>query len=67
MKKLRDNKMTRQITYKTIIGILPILQRFSADLGVTDINELAAILSNMTVDELCDYKFKDTTKELTSE
>lgn len=66
MKKFRDNKMTRQLTYKTIIGILPILQRFAADLGVTDINELADILSNMTVDELCDYKFKDTTKELTS-
>ena len=59
--------MTRQITYKTIIGILPILQRFASDLGVTDINELAGILTNMTVDELCDYKFKDTTKELTSE
>lgn len=53
------NKIARQITYKTVTGILPILQRFASDLGVTDINELSDIILNMSVDEFCDFKFKE--------
>lgn len=59
MKHASKNKLARQLTYKTVTGILPILQRFAADLGVTDINELSDIILNMSCDEFCDYKFKE--------
>lgn len=59
MKKASKNKLARQLTYKTVTGILPILQRFASDLDVHDIDELAMIILNMSCDEFCDYKFKE--------
>lgn len=59
MKKASKNKLARQLTYKTVTGILPILQRFASDLDVHDIDELATIILNMSCDEFCDYKFKE--------
>lgn len=59
MKNASKNKLARQLTYKTVTGILPILQRFAADLDVHDINDLSDIILNMSCDEFCDYKFKN--------
>lgn len=58
MKKASKNKLARQLTYKTVTGILPILQRFASDLDVHDIDELSTIILNMSCDEFCDYQFK---------
>lgn len=59
MKNATKNKLARQLTYKTVIGVLPIFQRFASDLDVFDIDELSTIILNMSCDEFCDFKFKE--------
>lgn len=59
IKKSSKNKIARQLTYKTVTGILPVLHRFAATLGINDIDELSTIICNMSVDEFCDFKFND--------
>lgn len=59
MKKASKNKLARQLTYKTVVGILPVLQRFAAKLNIYDIVELSTVITNMSVDEFCDFKLED--------
>lgn len=65
--KASKMKIARELSYKTVTGLLPVLQRFADSLGVYDINELSDIICNMSVDEFCDFKFKPTISELESE
>lgn len=58
--KASKMKIARELSYKTVTGLLPVLQRFADSLGVYDIDELADIICNMSVDEFCDFKFKDS-------
>lgn len=58
-KKVFGNKLSRQVVYKTVIGILPVLQRFSHSTGITNIDDLSCLINSMTVDEFCNFKFTD--------
>lgn len=57
--KASKNQLARHLTYKTVVGIIPILQRFASSLDVHDIDELSTIITNMSCDEFCDFKFKE--------
>lgn len=60
--KASKNRLARELTYRTVIGILPILQRFASDFDVSDINLLSDLILSMSVDEFCDHKFKDSSE-----
>lgn len=59
VKKASKNKLARELIYKTVVGILPVLVRFSASTGITDINQLSDYIQGLSVDEFCDYKFQE--------
>lgn len=59
MIKASKNALARQLTYKTVVGILPVLQRFAAKLNIYDIVELSTVITNMSVDEFCDFNLED--------
>lgn len=56
---LTDTKVTRQATYKLVTSVLPVLVRFANSTGITDINHLSDYILSLSVDEFCDYKFKE--------
>lgn len=53
------NKVSRQLFYKTVVGVFPILIRFAANFEEYDVRRLFDIIQSMTVDEFLDYKFKE--------
>jgi hypothetical protein len=57
--KASKNAIARQLTYKTVVGILPVLERFADALGVTDIHLLSAAIRNMSCDQFCDYPLEE--------
>lgn len=57
--KVSKNKIARELSYKTVTGLLPVLERFADSLEVENIHDLSQIIQSMSVDEFCDYKFKD--------
>lgn len=59
LRKLGNNKLSRDLSYKMTIGICDVLVRFSQSTGITDVNELVEFIKGLSVDEFCDFKFKD--------
>lgn len=58
-KRFLKNKLSRELTYKTVVGVLGVLQRFSDSTGITNVTDLVDYITSLSVDEFCDYRFNN--------
>ena len=57
--KVPNIKFSRELTYKLVCSLLPVLVRFSRSTGISDVTSLADYINSLTVDQFCDFKFTD--------
>lgn len=55
----KDNKIVKDVTYKTTVGLLKTVTKMANQEGISDINDVLSWIESLTVDEFCDYKFAD--------
>lgn len=55
----KDNKIVKDVTYKTTVGLLKTVTKMANQEGISDINDVLSWVESLTVDEFCDYKFFD--------
>lgn len=55
----KDNKIVKDVTYKTTVGLLKTVTKMANQEGISDINDVLSWIESLTVDEFCDYKFTD--------
>lgn len=55
----KDNKIVKDVTYKTTVGLLKTVTKMANHEGISDINDVLSWIESLSVDEFCDYKFAD--------
>ena len=65
--KISKNKLARELSYKTMTSLAQVLCRFSDSTGIHDVHELTDFICNLSVDQFCDFKFTDSSLEVTDD